>query len=118
MPPTGLSVIEENDPINPTTLDQQETLFTTKLFAPSIRPDHVSRPRLIALINTGLDKALTLISAPAGYGKTTLVCNWLHDTNTPYAWISMDEGDNDPIRFLHIILLRSIKWCQPYKSKC
>ena len=104
MSPAGPSLIGETDQINPSTLEQRETLLSTKLFAPSIRPDHVSRPRLIAQINTGLDKALILISAPAGYGKTTLVCSWLHETNTPNTWISLDEGDNDPIHFLQYLL--------------
>ena len=98
------SVIEENDHINSSTQEKRETLLSTKLFAPSIRPDHVSRPRLIAQINKGLDKALILISAPAGYGKTTLVRSWLHENNTPSAWISLDEDDNDPIHFLQYLL--------------
>jgi LuxR family transcriptional regulator, maltose regulon positive regulatory protein len=104
MTPTSPSVTEESDQINSSTLEQSETLFSTKLFAPSIRTEHVSRPRLIAQVNSGLDKALILVSAPAGYGKTTLVCSWLHETNTRYTWISLDEGDNDPIHFLQYLL--------------
>jgi len=104
MSPTSPSVIEEIDPINSSTLEQRETLLSTKLFAPSIRPDHVNRHRLITQINTGLDKALILISAPAGYGKSTLVCSWLHETNIPNTWISLDDGDNDPIHFLQYLL--------------
>jgi LuxR family maltose regulon positive regulatory protein len=104
MSPADLSLVGENDQINPSTQEQRETLLSTKLFTPSIRPDHVSRPRLITQINTSLDKALILISAPAGYGKTTLVCSWLHETNTLNTWISLDEGDNDPIHFLQYLL--------------
>jgi LuxR family maltose regulon positive regulatory protein len=104
MSPADLSLRGKTDQINPSTQEQRETILSTKLFAPSIRPDHVSRPRLIAQINTGLDKALILISAPAGYGKTTLVCSWLHETNTPNTWISLDEDDNDPIHFLQYLL--------------
>jgi LuxR family maltose regulon positive regulatory protein len=104
MSPTSPSVIEDSDPINSSTLEQRDTLLSTKLFAPSIRSDHVSRPRLIAKINTALDKALILISAPAGYGKSTLVCRWLYETNTPNTWISLDENDNDPIHFLQYLL--------------
>src|SRR4030042_5928227 len=104
MSPADLSLMGETDQINPSTQEQRETILSTKLFAPSIRPDHVSRPRLIAQINTGLDKALILISAPAGYGKTTLVCSWLHEHNTLNTWLSLDEGDNDPIHFLQYLL--------------
>ena len=104
MSPVDLSLMGESVQINPPTQEQRETILSTKLFTPSIRADHVSRPRLTTQINKGLDKALTLISAPAGYGKTTLVCSWLHETNTPNTWISLDEGDNDPIHFLQYLL--------------
>ncbi len=104
MPPADLSLMEETDQNNPATQVQTETIRSTKLFAPAIRPDCVSRPRLIARINTGMEKALILISAPAGYGKTTLVCSWLHETKTPYTWVSLDEDDNNPIHFLQYLL--------------
>ncbi len=52
----------------------------------------------------GLDRALILVSAPAGYGKTTLVSSWLKETQIPSAWLSLDGGDNDPIRFLQYLL--------------
>jgi LuxR family maltose regulon positive regulatory protein len=55
---------------------------------------------LIAQLNSGLDKALILISAPAGYGKTTLVSSWLQESKITSSWLSLDEGDNDPICFL------------------
>jgi LuxR family maltose regulon positive regulatory protein len=75
------------------------SLLTTKLYIPPIRPEVVPRPRLIERLNAGLYRKLTLVSAPAGYGKTTLVSTWLHGTDLPFAWLSLDEGDNDPIRF-------------------
>jgi LuxR family maltose regulon positive regulatory protein len=94
-------------------------LLTTKLYIPPPRPrEHVvSRPRLIERLDEGLrpDQRLTLISAPAGYGKTTLLGEWIScrgnvsttrsgiPAQTPplhVAWISLDEGDNDPTRFL------------------
>jgi len=53
-------------------------LLTTKLYIPPVRPDLVSRPRLIERLNTGLHRKLTLISAPAGFGKTTLLSEWTH----------------------------------------
>jgi len=60
----------------------------------------VSRPRLSERLNEGLHRKLTLISAPAGFGKTTLVSQWLVGCGRPAAWLSLDEGENDPIRFL------------------
>jgi len=79
-------------------------LLTTKLYIPPVRPGLVSRPRLIERLNAGLYRKLTLISAPAGFGKTTLVNAWLRSTDQPFAWISLDEGDNDPVRFLNYLV--------------
>jgi LuxR family maltose regulon positive regulatory protein len=75
-------------------------LLTTKLYMPLIRPDLVSRPRLLERLNAGLHRKLTLISAPAGFGKTTLLSEWAVDCRRPVTWLSLDEGDNDPARFL------------------
>ncbi|HSF79855.1 MAG TPA: LuxR C-terminal-related transcriptional regulator [Anaerolineales bacterium] len=105
MLPAGPSVLEGGDQANSSYLEQGEQLLSTKLFVPSPGPNRVSRPRLIAQLNTSLEKALTLISAPAGYGKTTLVSSWLREIELPFAWISLDEADNDPIRFLQYLIL-------------
>jgi ATP/maltotriose-dependent transcriptional regulator MalT len=75
-------------------------ILATKLYIPPLRPKVVLRPRLIERLNEGLHRKLTLISAPAGFGKTTLVSEWLADCHRPAAWLSLDEGDNDPTRFL------------------
>ena len=75
-------------------------ILTTKLYIPPPRPDVVLRSRLIARLNAGLYRKLTLISAPAGFGKTTLVSAWLALCGRPVAWLSLDEADNDPTRFL------------------
>ena len=75
-------------------------LLSTKLFVPPARPERVFRPRLIERLNEGLHRKLTLISAPAGFGKTTLVSEWLAGCERPAAWLSLDESDNDPARFL------------------
>ena len=75
-------------------------LLTTKLYIPPVRPELVSRPRLIERLNAGLHHKLTLISAPAGFGKTTLLSEWAAGCERPVAWVSLDEGDNDPARFL------------------
>ena len=78
------------------------SLLATKLYIPPPRPNLVSRPRLIERLDEGLHLGhrLTLVSAPAGFGKTTLVSEWLHGADRPFTWLSLDEGDNDPVRFL------------------
>src|ERR1700693_617026 len=75
-------------------------ILATKLYIPPLRPNVVSRPRLIERLNEGLHRKLTLISAPAGFGKTTLVSEWVEGIERPVAWLSLDEGENDPTRFL------------------
>ncbi|HVP20350.1 MAG TPA: LuxR C-terminal-related transcriptional regulator [Anaerolineaceae bacterium] len=78
------------------------TVLTTKLYIPPPRPRIVDRPRLIERLNDGLrpGRKLTLVSAPAGFGKTTLVSEWLFSCDRKAAWLSLDEGDNDFARFL------------------
>jgi LuxR family maltose regulon positive regulatory protein len=75
-------------------------LLSTKLFIPPIRPDQVLRPRLIDRLNQGLHRKLLLISAPAGFGKTTLVSAWRNESEIPFCWVTQDESDNDIGRFL------------------
>jgi len=75
-------------------------LLTTKLYIPPLRPNVVSRSRLIERLNEGLHRKLTLISAPAGFGKTTLLSAWVEGIDRQVAWLSLDEGDGDPARFL------------------
>ena len=87
-----------------------EQLLTTKLYIPPTRPELVPRQRLVERLNQGLNRKLTLISAPAGFGKTTLVSEWVaqlrsrpayeSQNNYRVAWLSLDEGDNDLVRFL------------------
>jgi len=81
-------------------------LLATKLYVPPARPNRVPRPRLVARLNEALDMGarLILLSAPAGFGKTTLLSAWLGDEGERAVrlwagWISLDEGDNDPARF-------------------
>jgi len=75
-------------------------ILATKLYAPPHRAKAVLRSGLIARLNEGLQRKLTLISAPAGFGKTTLVSEWLAACGRPAAWLSLDEGDSEPARFL------------------
>ncbi|GAP13581.1 ATP-dependent transcriptional regulator [Longilinea arvoryzae] len=77
-------------------------ILTTKLYLPPPRSRVVLRPRLIERLNEGLleSRKLTLISAPAGFGKSTLVSEWIASCGCPVAWLSLDDGDNDLTRFL------------------
>src|SRR5437667_7308883 len=78
-------------------------ILATKLYLPRLRPNVVSRPRLLERLNEGLHRKLTLIAAPASFGKTTLVSEWVEAIARPRtrtAWLSLDEGENDPARFL------------------
>ncbi|MCC6604522.1 MAG: LuxR family transcriptional regulator, partial [Anaerolineae bacterium] len=75
-------------------------LLHTKLYVPRLRPSLVPRPHLIKALNQGLAGKLTLPSAPAGFGKTTLVSEWIANGERPFAWLSLDERDSDLTRFL------------------
>lgn len=75
-------------------------VVVTKLYLPRLRASVVSRSRLIERLNEGLHGKLTLISAPAGFGKTTLVSQWVASIERAVAWLSLDEGENDPLSFL------------------
>ena len=75
-------------------------ILRTKLTTPHLWREFVSRPRLINALNEGLARRLTLVTAPAGYGKTTILSEWANQINPPAAWLTLDEGDNDLTRFL------------------
>ena len=81
-------------------------ILATKLFIPPSRRSVVLRPRLVERLNEGLaaGNRLTLVSAPAGFGKTTLVGEWLAGCGRPAAWLSLDEADSDPSRFLTYLI--------------
>jgi LuxR family maltose regulon positive regulatory protein len=78
----------------------ERPFLATKLFIPPLRAGAVRRPRLIDRMNQGLNGKLILISAPPGFGKTTLVSEWVASVERPVAWLSLDEADGDPNRFL------------------
>lgn len=79
-----------------------DTVLTTKLFVPPLRPQLVARPQLIERLNQGLrhKPSVTILSAPPGFGKTTLLSEWLAGLSQRLVWLSLDEHDNDPARFL------------------
>ena len=75
-------------------------LLKPKLRAPLPRPEYLPRPRLLELLTADFKRKITLIDAPPGYGKTTLLAQWYSNegANLPTAWVSLDEQDNDPVR--------------------
>jgi LuxR family transcriptional regulator, maltose regulon positive regulatory protein len=90
-------------------------LLTTKLYSPPRttarrqQPSRIPRPHLINRLRTGLHARLTLVSAPPGFGKTTLVADWVYSdpfptVNAQFCWLSLDEGDNDPVRFFSYVI--------------
>jgi len=94
-------------------------VLATKLFMPPARPHAVLRPRLIQRLSEGQEQGqtLTLISAPAGFGKSTLLSMWIgqrtrQDPKFRVAWLSLDEGDNDPFRFL-LYLAAALQGVEP-----
>src|SRR5690242_4739521 len=87
-------------------------ILATKLYIPPPRPNVVLRPRLIERLNEGLHRKLTLISAPAGFGKTTLLSEWLATYQRRAAWLSLDQADNDPARFL-VYLVAALQTIAP-----
>jgi LuxR family maltose regulon positive regulatory protein len=77
-----------------------DSLLATKLYVPAPRPHRVPRPRLTARLEAGVAGPLTLVSAPAGFGKSTLLAEWIEAGGRQVAWVSLDDGDDDPVRFL------------------
>ena len=71
-------------------------LLATKIAAPPLQAALSPRPRLIAQLDQALQHRLTLVAAPAGFGKTTLLAEWAHANGRAFAWVSLDERDNDP----------------------
>jgi LuxR family transcriptional regulator, maltose regulon positive regulatory protein len=79
-------------------------LLQTKLYAPLPRPQQVAQPHLVDRLRDQDRRPLTLVSAPAGFGKTTLVSEWITRTTQAVAWLSLDDDDNDSTRFLSYLI--------------
>src|SRR6266704_2839699 len=77
----------------------EQLLLVTKLAMPPVRSDLVPRPRLVNQLQLGIQRPLTLIAAPAGFGKTTLLSTWLEQAPLPAAWLSLEQSDDDLTRF-------------------
>jgi LuxR family transcriptional regulator, maltose regulon positive regulatory protein len=78
---------------------ERDRLLATKLHVPRPRPGFLVRPRLLERLSQGTAGALTLVCAPAGFGKTSLLGDWARRSRQPVAWLSLDAGDSDPARF-------------------
>jgi LuxR family transcriptional regulator, maltose regulon positive regulatory protein len=78
---------------------ERDVLLATKLHIPRTRPGFVPRPRLADRLGAGHGGELTLVCAPAGFGKTALLADWARRDRRPVAWLSLDDADNDPVRF-------------------
>jgi LuxR family maltose regulon positive regulatory protein len=78
-----------------------DTLLVSKIHIPPLRTNLVTRPQLIQRLNNGINqnRRLILISAPAGYGKSTLISEWVSQVNLPVAWLSLEKGENNPVLF-------------------
>jgi LuxR family maltose regulon positive regulatory protein len=81
------------------------TPLRTKLYVPPLRSGWISRPRLDKRLDEGFERKLTLISAPAGFGKTTVLVDWIHRHKIPAAWFSVDKADTGPLNFLTYVIL-------------
>src|SRR6266567_976637 len=84
--------------------DSLTLLLATKLHRPLPRAHLVRRPQLAARLTRGVVGPLTLVSAPAGFGKTTLLAQWFAESGMPVAWLSLEPGDNEPVRFLSYLI--------------
>lgn len=108
-----------------------DNLLSTKFHVPPLRSNLVTRSHLIQRLNDGINQnqRLTLISAPAGYGKSTLLCGWVSQLHLPVAWLSLEKEENTPSRFwnyfvtaltiiphLHqaVLVKRFFKHCNPH----
>jgi len=78
---------------------EPDVLLATKLDVPQRRPGLLPRPRLLGRLAAGMEQELTLVCAPAGFGKTSLLGDWARHARQPVAWLSLDAGDDDPVRF-------------------
>lgn len=88
-------------------------LLTSKLHMPTTSKEYVSRPQLLDLLDEGVQRKITYVVAPAGYGKSTLISAWAkQQQGKTIGWLSLDEGDNDPVRFWEYVTA-AVDCCRP-----
>ena len=97
------------DTVTTSPSEHHTPVLAPKLHLPRLHASLLTRSRLLTRLDTGLQGKLTLLSAPAGFGKTTVVSQWVADHrkrqhHPPVAWISLDPGDNDPVRFWRYVI--------------
>src|SRR6266487_763375 len=110
--PEELGFVSSSDETGPVEVAQHPSqrrapltsLLATKLYVPRLRTQLVQRSHLIERLQQGMLGALTLVSAPAGFGKTTLLAQWLAEMCMPVAWLSLEPEDNDATRFLSYLI--------------
>jgi LuxR family maltose regulon positive regulatory protein len=103
-PDADASVGDDGEPEVTASAGESEVLLATKLFPPRRRAALVARPRLLASLRRAVEVPLALVVAPAGWGKTTVVMEWLEHDRVPAAWVSLDLTENDPKRFWSYLL--------------
>jgi LuxR family maltose regulon positive regulatory protein len=103
----------------PTPRLSPDSLLATKFLPPASSHEIIARPHLLALLNAGLHQRVILVSAAAGFGKTTLLANWVRSFapgHPPVAWVSLDAGDNAPVQFWTYVLT-ALEQCHPGLSR-
>ena len=83
---------------------ERESLLATKLYMPRMRSDVMARPHLVRRLEEASNRELMLVSAPPGFGKSTILAEWARSTGRPVAWVSLDPDDNDPTRFWRYVV--------------
>ncbi|MDO8671918.1 MAG: LuxR family transcriptional regulator, partial [Dehalococcoidia bacterium] len=108
--PSSAASGAEKVPVIPPSIDRTpddtlvDSLMMTKISLPPCRLELVARPRLLEKLSSGLRGKLTLLLAPTGFGKTTMLCQWSRQSEQPIAWVSLEAADNDPARFWAYVL--------------
>ncbi|GCE19713.1 NACHT domain-containing protein [Dictyobacter kobayashii] len=109
----------QNNTLEPLPGMFHDTLLATKFLIPASSHEIIARPHLLALLNVGLAYRLILLSAAAGFGKTTLLAQWVRSFtpgHPPVAWVTLDAGDNVPFQFWSYVLA-ALEQCQPGLSR-
>lgn len=106
--------IREKSTPQPPSYSCSDTLLATKFLVPASSHEIIARPHLLELLNAGLHQRLILVSAAAGFGKTTLLADWVRSLaprHVPVAWVSLDTSDNAPFQFWTYVLT-ALEQCQ------